>query len=153
MLQENGGILMKVCLVFTNRDKESIRDMYQDIACNLWEAWPSFKGECKTSTWVTRIALNVAGQEVRKRKCRPQFVVLDESSYEQLAAEACEQPSQRLHSIIDELKKADDKRMIYLYLEGMSLREIAEMNGISEDAVKQRIRRVKKKLAESAANE
>ena len=105
---------MKVCLVFTNRDKESIRDMYQDIACNLWEAWPSFKGECKTSTWVTRIALNVAGQEVRKRKCRPQFVVLDESSYEQLAAEACEQPSQRLHSIIDELKKEDDKRMIYL---------------------------------------
>lgn len=85
MLRHCEGTLMKVCLYFTDRSRDDFRDLYQEIACTLWEAWPTFRGESDLNTWVTRIALNVAGQEIRKRKRLPQFVELDESFYDTLA--------------------------------------------------------------------
>lgn len=85
MLRHCEGTLVKVCLYFTDRSRDDFRDLYQEIACTLWEAWPTFRGESDLNTWVTRIALNVAGQEIRKRKRLPQFVELDESFYDTLA--------------------------------------------------------------------
>jgi len=62
MLRQCEGTLVKVCFYFTGRRRDDFRDLYQEIACNLWEAWPSFRGDSNVNTWVTRIALNVAGQ-------------------------------------------------------------------------------------------
>ena len=36
-------MLFKVCLFYTDRQPHNVRDMYQDIVCNLWQAWPSFR--------------------------------------------------------------------------------------------------------------
>ena len=107
MLRHCEGTLMKVCLYFTDRSRDDFRDLYQEIACTLWEAWPTFRGESDLNTWVTRIALNVAGQEIRKRKRLPQFVELDESFYDTLADEATDLRYHRLYDLIDRL---DDGR-------------------------------------------
>ncbi|MBQ6157245.1 MAG: sigma-70 family RNA polymerase sigma factor [Bacteroidales bacterium] len=60
MLARCERTLFKVCLFYTDRQPDNVRDMYQDIVCNLWQAWPSFRHESKANTWVYRVALNTA---------------------------------------------------------------------------------------------
>lgn len=148
MLRQNEGFLMKVCLSFTNRKAEDIRDLYQEIACNLWESWPTFRGESEISTWVMRVALNVAGQEVRRWSKRLDFVEVSDTFYANLAEDATDLRYQRLYQLIDHLEDVEDRRLLFLYLDSKPLREISEMTGLTEPAVKQRIYRIKKKLYE-----
>lgn len=146
MLRHCEGTLIKVCLYFTDRSRDDFRDLYQEIACTLWEAWPTFRGESDLNSWVTRIALNVAGQEIRKRKRLPQFVELDESFYDTLADEATDLRYHRLYDLIDRLDDDDERKLLFLYLDRKRLREIAEITGTTETAVKQKLYRIKQKL-------
>ena len=145
VLRQCEGTLVKVCFYFTDRRRDDFRDLYQEIACNLWEDWPSFRGDSNVNTWVTRIALNVAGQEIRRRKRLPQFVRFDESFYDTLADEATDSLYQQLYHLIDRLDD-DDRKLLYLYLDRKPLREIAAITGYTENNVKQRIHRIKQKL-------
>lgn len=146
MLRECEGILMKISLFFTNRQYDDFRDLYQEIACTLWEAWPTFRGESNLNTWVMRIALNVAGQSVRKRKRQPQFVELDESVYDTLVEENTDLRYHRLYNLIDRLDDDDERKILFLYLDRKRLREIAQIMGSTENAVKQKLYRIKQKL-------
>ena len=125
MLRHCEGTLIKVCLYFTDRSRDDFRDL---------------------NTWVTRIALNVAGQEIRKRKRLPQFVELDESFYDILADEATDLRYHRLYDLIDRLDDDDERKLLFLYLDRKRLREIAEITGTTETAVKQKLYRIKQKL-------
>ena len=153
MLRQCEGTLMKVCLYFTDRRRDDFRDLYQEIACTIWEAWPTFRGESDVNTWVTRIALNVAGQEIRKRKRMPQFVELEESFYDTLADEASDLRYHRLYNLIDRLDDDDERKLLFLYLDRKRLREIAEITGTTESAVKQKLYRIKQKLNDLKASE
>lgn len=146
MLRQCEGTLAKVCLYFSHRNPEALRDLYQEIACALWESWPSFRGDSSTNTWVMRVALNVAGQEARRRKRISEFVELDESFYSALADQATNLRYHRLYTLIDHLDNDDDRKLVFLYLDRHRLREIAEMTGSTEAAVKQKLYRIKQKL-------
>lgn len=147
MLKQCEGTLLKVCFTFSSRRHDDFRDLYQEIAATLWESWPRYKCESAPNTWVTRVALNVALQEARKRRNRPSFVEFDEKFYDTLATDAAEPRYQRLYRLIDKLENDDDRIIIYFYLDGKKLRDISQiMGGISENAVKQRIYRIKKDL-------
>lgn len=47
MLARCERMLFKVCLFYTDRQPDNVCAMYQDIVCNLWQAWPSFRHESK----------------------------------------------------------------------------------------------------------
>lgn len=146
MLRECDSTLMKVCFCFTNRRSEDFRDLYQEIVCTIWQSWSTFRGESSRKTWVTRIALNVAGQEVRRRKRMPQFVQLNENYYCALAEEATEDRHQRLYDLIDRLESSEDRKLLFLYLDHVHLKDIADIMGGSEASVKQKIYRLKQLL-------
>lgn len=40
MLARCERTVFNVFLFYTNSQPDDVRDMYQDIVCNLWEAWP-----------------------------------------------------------------------------------------------------------------
>lgn len=146
MLRQSEGTLMKVCLCFTDRSPDGIRDLYQSIVCALWSSWPSFRGDSRRNTWVMRIALNVAGMELRRRSREPETVEMDERFYAALADEATDARYQRLYWLIDQLDDADERRLLLLYLDRYKLKDIASMTGCTEAAVKQSIYRIKQKL-------
>lgn len=146
MLQQNEGILIKVCICFTGRKRDDFQDLYQEIARTLWESWPSFRRESSQSTWVTRIALNVAGDEVTKRRRQPQFVELDENLYDTIAEEANDTIYNRLYNLINALDNDNERKLLFLYLDHKQLREIAEITGTTEEAIKQKLYRIKQKL-------
>lgn len=148
MLSQCEGILIKVCRYFTRRRPCDFRDLYQEIVCTLWELWPTFRGESKPSTWVTRIALNVAGQEIRKRKRMPLFVEYDAAIHDILSDEATDLRYQPLYRLIDNLQDDYDRKLLFLYIDRHPLREIADITGTTEAAVKQRLYRIRQQLLE-----
>ena len=132
-LQESNKILVEVCLRFTDRQPDNVRDLYQDIVLSLWESWPSFRGESSRTTWVYRIAVNTATSALRRQ------------ATERLAEEVKDERIAILYTIIDRLPVLD-RAIFYLYLDNLSNRQIADILGRSERAVKQKIHRIKNKI-------
>lgn len=145
MLARCERTVFKVCLFYTDRQPDNVRDMYQDIVCNLWQAWPSFRGESKENTWVYRVALNTAVAQLRKRSRTPSFVLLTDEMVTTLVDPQQEELQKQLYSLIDQLNQAD-KSLILLYLDKIPYDQIAEIVGVSEAAARKRVERIKQKL-------
>ena len=144
MLGRSQRSIFQVCLHFTDRRSDSIRDLYQEIVCTLWEAWPKFRGESSADTWVHRIALNVAVSEIRSHARQPRFVPLEDWMYDTVADEVDKAPPD-YYRIMDDLEP-DERALIYLRLSRHSVRDIAETFSLTEAAVKQRLYRIRKKI-------
>ena len=144
MFTNSQNTIFQICLHFTDRQPENIRDLYQEIAAALWESWPSFRHKSSTNTWVRRIALNTAITEIRHQKQRPSFVPFEDWMYDSLADEASTAPAD-YYRLISALN-TKDRAFLYLRLDGLSNSEIAETLSITEAAVKQKFYRLRQKI-------
>ena len=144
-LRLHDGVVYKICMMFTDRQPDNVRDLYQDIVCNLWENRGKFRGECSEATWYYRVGLSVAVTQVRKRRRRPLAIELTREMEETLAEESCNGQINELYRLIDRLNKSD-KALILLYIDKLSLKDIASIMGRTEAAVGKRIQRIKEKL-------
>ncbi|MBD0401829.1 RNA polymerase sigma factor [Flammeovirga sp. EKP202] len=133
------------------KDVEDRKDLEQEIIIQLWNAFDKYNPEYKYSTWIYRIALNVAISFYRKEK--KWFTNNDFSSVESIysVVDDKEDETELDHNIkllqkfindLDELNKA----LMLLYLEEKSYEEIAEILGISKTNVSTKISRLKLKL-------
>lgn len=146
MLRQCEGTVAKVCLYFSHRHKEDFRDLYQEIVCTLWESWPCFRSESSLNTWVFQIAFNVAGQHVRHKRRRPEFVQYDEKYYSAWVEESEDSRYRKLYQLIDQLQNEEDRNLLFLYLDGHRIHEIASLTNSTENAVKQRLYRIRQTL-------
>lgn len=144
MLRQCEGTLVRICCTFTDRRPDHMADLYQDIVYQLWRHWSAFRHESATNTWVTSVALSIACNLHRRRHELP-FIILNEELCHHLADEADNDLYDLLYHLID-LLSDEDRQLIFLYLDRYRLRDIAAMLGISEDAVKKRIQRIKQRL-------
>jgi RNA polymerase sigma-70 factor (ECF subfamily) len=148
LIEKNKGIIIKICnsYCFNKSDRE---DLAQEIIYQLWKAGKSFKAESKFSTWMYRVALNVAISFYRKQKKSDLHIPLTEShiEIEDMISEADELEKKviLLQRFINEMKELD-KALTLLYFDEKSHREIAEILGISETNVATRINRIKSRL-------
>lgn len=150
MVDENRGTLYKVCLMFSSRQSEELRDLYQEVVCRLWEGYEGFDRRSSSLTWVYRVAMNTALNWQRNRRRRPLLVPLDTLDDQLLASEA--DRSSDLYALADHLTD-NEKALLWLYLDGVKLRQIAEVTDSTEDAVKKRIQRMKQHLIDISKNE
>jgi RNA polymerase sigma-70 factor (ECF subfamily) len=152
LLYQNQGILHKICnLYFRNRLEKD--DYQQELVIQLWKAFPSFKYQSKFSTWMYRVCLNAAIDIIRKEKCQPKFVKVDNSGANQISENIDEINSnqEKLYHAINILSEID-KAIISLYLDEFSYKEIAEMVGISESNTGVKINRIKTEILKSFNN-
>lgn len=148
-VDEHRGIIHKVAAGYcsTRADRH---DLTQEIMLQLWKAYPRFSAGRPFSTWMYRIALNVAISFLRKNT-RPvrQTIPLDEVGQE-LPDENAGTPEtddrvallQRLIVMLDPLNRA----LLLLYLDDHSYSEIASILGISETNVATKLSRLKERL-------
>jgi RNA polymerase sigma-70 factor (ECF subfamily) len=68
-VRSNERIIYKICTFYVSTEY-LLNDLYQEVICNLWKAWPRFRNECVTSTWVYRITLNTCISGLRKLRSR-----------------------------------------------------------------------------------
>lgn len=145
MLARCERTVFKVCLLYTDRQPEHVRDLYQDIVCNLWQAWPRFRSQSTENTWVYRIALNTAVTQFRRTRRAPSVIRLTDEMYRTLAEQTSDPMRDRLYELIDRLNKAD-RALVLLVLDGFPYRDIASITGLREGAVRERAHRIKLRL-------
>jgi RNA polymerase sigma-70 factor (ECF subfamily) len=142
LLKEHIGILQKVSRLYADSPADR-EDLMQEIAYQLWKAFPSFRGGSKVSTWVYRVALNTAIGRIRKRRPLISYRALVPEHSE--PPEEDDSPMQRLFAAIRQLPKTD-RALIALFFEDLSHDEIGRVLGITENNVGVRIHRIKNKL-------
>jgi len=130
-----------------NRDHR--KDLEQEIIIQLWNSFDNYNKKYKYTTWMYRIALNVAISFYRKEKKQPiksdfyneesifSIVEDDEESTTEL-----DRHLKLLQNFINNLNELN-KALMLLYLEEKSYEEIAEILGISKTNVATKIGRIK----------
>ena len=143
-------IIYKVCYIYAT-DSDSLNDLYQETVINLWKSFPRFRGECKASTWVYRIALNTCISFFRKSNSRPVVVPITIDLESAFADEEENVPMDVMHvfrelyRMINMLGKLE-RALILLWLEERSHQEIADILGISKNYVAVKLYRIKENL-------
>jgi RNA polymerase sigma-70 factor (ECF subfamily) len=144
LVEEHKQIIYKVCYMYAS-DKENLNDLYQEVVINLWKAFPRFRGECKSSTWVYRISLNTCISFLRKSRSRPKVVPIT-VDLEAFVDE--EDKTAQLHDLYQMISRLSqlERALILLWLEEKSNQEIAEIIGISRNNVAVKLTRIREKL-------
>lgn len=145
VIQTNKGIVYKVANAYCI-NPEDRKDLIQEIIVQLWKSYDRYNAQYKYSTWIYRIALNVAISFYRKDNRRKKVSGPFSESIIHVAdignTNETEDDIGILQQFISELKELD-KALILLYLEEKSYKEIAEIMGISESNVATKIGRIK----------
>lgn len=145
-----------LCLGYVSGNKELAKDLAQEVFIKVWENLNSFRNDSTISTWIYRITVNTCLQELRKKKYIPiTMEIKDETSYDQLTYHdhvANEIRFESMYKCINSLS-VDNKSIILLELEDIAQLEIAEIMGISHQAVRTRINRIKIQLSKCVKNE
>ncbi|MDP4252197.1 MAG: RNA polymerase sigma factor [Bacteroidota bacterium] len=152
LILDNKGIIIKICNSYC-ANKNYREDLAQEIIFNLWKSGDHYDPNQRFSTWMYRVALNVAISFYRKEKTLVPSVSLTGEHHEvedETADEAAENIT-LLQKFIFELNELDRALMI-LFLEEKSYAEMADIVGISETNVGTKISRIKKKIKQNFAD-
>jgi len=154
LLQRHRGIVLKVAGAYA-RGAEDRADLAQEIAIQLWRAWPDYDPARSVTTWMYRIALNTAISHLRREgRHRRHSVPLEDGLHELPDQRGCD------HEVLGQVRMLQrfiaalpplDRALLVLYLEEHSSREIAEVLGLGESNVTTRISRLKQRIREYAA--
>ena len=151
LLRDHRRIIFKVAAVYAP-DADERQDLVQEISVQLWRSFGSYdERRASLSTWIYRIALNVAISQLRRRNgaLARRLDPLEAHHLETIGgAEGVESEDERLtelYAFIGELD-ALNRALILLYLEERSHAEIAEILGITPTNVATKISRIKRTL-------
>jgi len=150
LLEANLGIILKISKAYTDtlQDKE---DLVNDIAYEMWKAFPNFKGKSKVSTWIYRVALNTA-MNYRKNTRKKKDFLQDALRFYSGESSGEIDPDPQIELLYETIAELNEfsKAIILLYLDGHKHDEIAEITGISRTNVGTRISRIKEELKSKA---
>lgn len=144
-IEAHSGLIHKVvrAYAFSRHDAE---DLLQEIAVQLWDSVPRFRGNAKVSTWIYRVALYAAIAWSRRERGHA------ERTEALITIPAEEEPKEdpRVAWLYAQIAKLDpvDRSLALLLLEGLSYREMAETLGITESNVSVKVHRLKRTLTE-----
>jgi RNA polymerase sigma factor (sigma-70 family) len=148
LLDQHRRMVFKVANTYARAsDRE---DLAQEIAAQLWRAFPDYDPSRPFSTWLYRIALNVGishlrGRTVRERRMVPLEIDLHETTDSRAQEPDADEASRLLAGFIAQLDPLN-RALLLLYLEEKSAREIADILGISETNVSTKINRLKERV-------
>jgi RNA polymerase sigma factor (sigma-70 family) len=149
LLERHRGIVVKVAATYC-RNPADREDVSQEIVTQLWRAFSRFDATRTFSTWMYRIALNVAISFVRSNAARQRHTVAldDTHDVEDSAANPADEDEKTrlLYAFIDRLDSLN-RALLLLYLDDRSYREIAAILGITETNVATKIGRLKQRFA------
>jgi RNA polymerase sigma-70 factor (ECF subfamily) len=136
-------------------DRADIEDLTQEALINVYKGIAGFRGDSKLSSWIYRIALNVARGHLKKLARRPGQDSVEqamESGRQPVDPQAASEASTvRNRSLAQALEQLPDKQRIAVslyYFEELSYEEIAEAMELNLNTVRTQIRRGKLALAE-----
>lgn len=138
--------LYKVCIVILCNEQDA-QDAIQDTFCRYLEKKPKFRDEEHEKAWLIRVATNICRDMIRFRLRHPK-VDIDEVENILVAPEQKETLKELFALPVKQ------KTVIYLhYVEGYQIKEIADILGITEGAVKTRLLRGREQMRNAVSME
>ncbi|MBP4141021.1 RNA polymerase sigma factor [Flavobacterium sp. P4023] len=152
-IEKHKGILYKVSKMYMDKPDDQ-QDLFQEIVCQLWKSYDSFRNESQFSTWMYRVAINTAIVFLKKekRKVDKYEIPSDNIKEEETDSDIKESQLDHFYKAVQKLEKID-KAIIFYQLEGFSHKEIGENMGISEGNARVKLNRAKEKLKEIIKNQ
>lgn len=161
LVVEQGGRLLAVARRFL-RNEEDARDCLQECFVQAFRALPRFEGHSKLSTWLHRIVVNAALMKLRSRRARPEEPIepllpsFQEDGHSTVtyrdwspsAEELLERAEVRdlVRAAIDRLPDSYRTVLVLRDLEELDTAEVAELLGVTANAVKIRLHRARQAL-------
>jgi RNA polymerase sigma-70 factor (ECF subfamily) len=145
LIRRNAGLIHKIARAYC-RDATDREDVVQEIAVQLWRCHDRYDPAFRESTWIYRIALNVAISFHRRERRHQQRRTHIECDL--LAATAATEPSAQVAQLlasIDDLATLD-KALVLLWLDSNEHAVIADILGISVSNVGTKLMRIKDRL-------
>ena len=128
--------------------------MAQEVFIKVWDNLDKFREESNIATWIYRITVNTCLGQLRKDKKKVKNTDLEAISEtaDDDSEISKEQKLSKLYSCINKLTETN-RAIILLELEDLPQNEIAEIMGISHEALRTRIHRIKNQLIKCAKND
>ncbi|MGH7856239.1 MAG: sigma-70 family RNA polymerase sigma factor [Candidatus Binatia bacterium] len=156
-----GGRLLAVARRIL-RNEEEARDALQEAFLQAFRALPRFEGQSRISTWLHRIVVNAALMKIRSKKARPEEPIepllptfqvdghstVDFREWEDGAERQLERTETRqlVRAAIERLPDTYRNILILRDIEELDTAEVAELLGITANAVKIRLHRARQAL-------
>jgi RNA polymerase sigma-70 factor (ECF subfamily) len=130
-------------------------DVVSDILLKVFNNLQKYNRLYSLSTWVYNIAKNYALDLYRKINKSPQIVsdgkideqaVCDKEQNDFAGAIAQKDAAEKCRQCINSLNKKDRRIVFLRYYEGLNAKEISLIEGISHNAIRQRLRAVKSRI-------
>lgn len=140
--------VFRLCKGYFNGSEALASDSAQEVFIKIWESLDSFRGESNISTWIYRISVNTCLLYLRKQSSKKEkaTTVFPPIATEQYSFEE-DDKLQKMYACIQKLEEKD-KMITLMMLEGISYQEISEVVGITQEALRVRIHRIKKSLTQ-----
>lgn len=139
ILQAYGNILYRTAYLLLGNPHD-VQDVMQEVLLRYIEKSPAFASVDHEKAWLLRVISNCCKDCLRFRK-RQSYVELEQIP-ESLAAPEDKQVIQELYALPTKWKSV----LLLHYFEGYSVREIAGILRMSENAVKKRLQRAREAL-------
>ncbi len=137
-------------------------DISQEVFLRVYRFLDGFKGQCRFSTWLYRITINVCFNAQRKRKEEPKVLIpswevanvgsnpgtpqLEDESFSPQKTLEKKELTTKIKSAIDSLPGVLKMTFILREFEDLSYRELAEVLRCSEGTIKSRLCRARETL-------
>lgn len=149
LVQHHAGMIHGIARAYCwhGQDREELE---QEIVLHLWRAFPTYDPERTFSTWLYRIALNVAISYVRVHTRRERHFTALPPDLEPTDSRAVipGEQDERIEVLGQFIETLDplNRAVLLLYLEEHSSTEIAEVLGISQSNVTTKLSRLKQRV-------
>lgn len=141
-VMEYSDVLYRICIVILCNEQDA-QDAIQDTFCRYLEKKPKFRDKEHEKAWLIKVATNICRDMMRFRLRHPK-IYIDEVENNLVAPEQKEVLVELLELPVKQ------KTVLYLhYIEGYQAKEIADILGITESAVKTRLWRGRKQMRET----
>jgi RNA polymerase sigma-70 factor (ECF subfamily) len=159
VVRENQAMVFRTLYRLTG-SREHLDDLAQEVFLRLYKALPSFRGESLVSTYIYRIAVNVAQNEWKRRKRadRPLISISEETSMwedrlehpDRNAEQRLEEDEFRLRveEELQELSAVERTVLVLYHQEERSYEQIAAALNMPIGTIRTHLHRGRKKLRE-----
>lgn len=142
LIDSYGNLLWRTGIMMLG-EPQDVQDMIQEVLLKYMQKRPVFHDAEHEKAWLLRVAVNLCRDMLRLRSRRRYFPI------DELEPEAVGSTDAESREILEEIAMLPQKWKSVLllhYIEGYSLKEISEIQNVSENAVKKRIQRAKEAL-------
>ncbi|MFT3789731.1 MAG: sigma-70 family RNA polymerase sigma factor [Rudaea sp.] len=152
LLDAHRGIVLKVASTYA-RSPEDRADLAQEIVAQCWRAFAKHDPARAFSTWLYRIALNVAVSHRRSGEYRERHTVALDEALHDIGGDDGERDERvtALYRVIDSFDPLN-RALLLLYLDERGQREIADILGLSETNVATKLGRLRQRLRKRLAD-